>query len=86
MARQSLYDYKKEGVLDAVLTLTEVNGRAPSLREIASVADCSVATLHSYLQRMRSEGLVEWSERSHRSLRVVSRPGGSTRNGHVSVP
>ena len=70
MARQSLYGYKKDGILLAIETLAQAGGRAPSLREVADVADVSVATLHSYLVKMQVEGLVEWNEKSHRSLRV----------------
>lgn len=84
MGRQSLYDYKREGILTAVKTLTDAFGKAPSLREVADVADISVATLHSYLLKMRSEGVVTWTEKNHRSLKVTApgpaRPGvGPTR-------
>lgn len=79
MARQSLYEYKRDGILTAVQTLTNANGQAPSLREVADVADISVATLHSYLRRMRDEGVVTWTEKHHRSLQVQTpnpvRPG-----------
>lgn len=71
MARQSLYSYKRDGILQAIETLSRAHGRAPSLREIAEVADVSVATLHSYLRRMQAEGVVTWAEKHHRSLRVV---------------
>lgn len=78
MARQSLYEYKRDGILEAIQSLTSARGRAPSLREIADVADVSVATLHSYLRRMQEEGVVTWESRHHRSLKVVgSNPSGS---------
>lgn len=78
MARQSLYEYKRDGILQAIESLTAAKGRAPSLREIADVADVSVATLHSYLRRMQTEGVVTWEEKHHRSLKVVgSNPNGS---------
>ena len=70
MARQSLYGYKKAGILQAIETLSRAGGRAPSLREVANVADVSVATLHSYLSKMQVEGLVEWNHKSHRTLRI----------------
>lgn len=70
MGRQSLYEYKREGILEAISRLS-TNGRAPSLREVAEVADVSIGTLHSYLKRMKAEGAIEWHQRSHRSLRVV---------------
>lgn len=74
MARASLYEFKRDGILEAIVSITSATGRAPSMREVADVADVSVATLHSYLQQMRQEGLVEWRERSHRSLRVLKKP------------
>lgn len=70
MARASLYEFKRDGILQAIESLTGATGRSPSMREIAEISDVSVATLHSYLGRMREEGLIEWSPRSHRSLRV----------------
>lgn len=83
MARQSLYELKKDGITHAIRVLTTAQGRSPSLREVAAAADISVATLHSYLQKMRREGLVKWSERHHRSLAVLQ--AGSSPNGHASV-
>lgn len=74
MPRQSLYLYKRDGILDAIETLTAATGKAPSIREIAQVADVSIATLHSYLTRMKNEGVISWQERHHRSLKVLS-PG-----------
>lgn len=72
MGRQSLYHYKRDGIVEAITRLS-TDGRSPSLREVADVADVSVATLHSYLSKMRDEGLVEWNEKSHRSLRISRR-------------
>lgn len=72
MARQSLYPYKRDGILQAIETLSHAHGRAPSLREIAEVADVSIATLHSYLRRMQVEGVVQWQEKHHRSLQVIT--------------
>lgn len=72
MPRQSLYHFKRDGILEAVSTLTDANkGKAPSIREIAEVADVSIATLHSYLVKMKNEGVIEWTERHHRSLKVL---------------
>lgn len=85
MARQSLYEFKRDGILQAIETLSTAKGRAPSLREIAEVADVSVATLHSYLLKMQNEGLVQWDKKHHRSLKVV----GSHQSGSglgMSVP
>lgn len=72
MGRLSLYEFKRDGIVEAIARLS-ADGRSPSLREIANVADVSVATLHSYLRKMADEGLVEWNPKSHRSLRI--RPG-----------
>lgn len=70
MPRQSLYQFKRDGIINAVETLTAATGKAPSIREIAEVADVSIATLHSYLVRMKDEGVISWTERHHRSLKV----------------
>lgn len=88
MARASLYDFKKDGILEAIKRLTDSDpkGRPPSLRQVADVTDTPVATLHAYVTRLRSEGLVEWSERHHRSLRLVSLPPGSILSGPVQTP
>lgn len=78
MARQSLYQYKREGILQAIQSLTTSTGRSPSLREIADVANVSVATLHAYLKKMQDEGVVAWDSNKHRSLKVIgSNPTGS---------
>lgn len=74
MPRQSLYQFKRDGILDAISKLTAATGKTPSIREIAEVADVSIATLHLYLTKMKEEGLISWTERHHRSLRV-ERPG-----------
>lgn len=79
MPRQSLYMYKRDGILDAIETLTAATGKAPSIREIAQVADVSIATLHSYLTKMKDEGVISWTERHHRSLKVIPVGIGSIR-------
>lgn len=71
MPRHSLYLFKRDGILEVIETLTNASGKAPSIREIAEVADVSIATLHLYLTKMKEEGLISWTERHHRSLRVV---------------
>lgn len=71
MPRQSLYQFKRDGILTAIETLRAATGKAPSIREIAEVADVSIATLHSYLVKMKDEGVIEWQERHHRSLKLV---------------
>ena len=72
MPRISQYEFKRDDILSTISALTSESGRSPSMREVADVVDVSIATLHSYLNQMREEGLVEWQNRSHRSLRVVS--------------
>jgi SOS-response transcriptional repressor LexA len=71
MPRQSLYQFKRDGILDAISTLSAATGKAPSIREIAQVADVSIATLHCYLTKMKDEGVISWTERHHRSLKVL---------------
>lgn len=72
MPRVSQYEFKRDDILATIQALTSESGRSPSMREVADVVDVSIATLHSYLNQMREEGLVEWQNRSHRSLRVTS--------------
>jgi SOS-response transcriptional repressor LexA len=92
MARQSLYEMRKDAIVDTIAKLHDAHGQPPSLREVASVTDISVATLHSYLMKLRQEGIVEWSDRSHRSLKIRRQPAvqpatpGLSLNGAVSVP
>lgn len=72
MPRQSLYPYRRDGIIDAIKTLTSVRGgQAPTIREIAEVTEIGPGTLHSYLRMMRGEGLVTWKARRHRGLRVI---------------
>ena len=71
MARQSLYLLRRDSILEAVEKLSAATGRSPSLREVSDVTDVSVASLHSYLHKMRVEGVIEWEPKSHRSLRIV---------------
>lgn len=72
MARPSLYEYRKDAVMDTIDTLARALGNTPpSLREVAAVVGVSVATLHNYLTMMETEGLVEWQPGHHRSLRTV---------------
>lgn len=73
MARASRYDKVRENILGLLKEAEERHGRPPSVRELASATGVSGSTMHSYLHRLKSEGVVEWEPRQHRSLR--RRPG-----------
>lgn len=72
MARPSLYKLNRDGVLVAISRLSQRMGKPPTLRELSDVTGLPVSTLHSYVNRMHSEGLVTWQPRSHRSVRLTA--------------
>lgn len=67
--RVSRYPESREAILDAIDAHTELAG--PSLREVCAVVGLPVGTLHDYLCRLAEEGLVEWTPRRFRSLRLT---------------
>jgi hypothetical protein len=70
MGRQSQYKTKRDDVLAAIKKLTAEQGRSPSLREVSGETGVSIATLHSYMAKLKEEGAIEWQEKSHRSIRI----------------
>jgi DNA-binding transcriptional regulator YhcF (GntR family) len=71
MARASLYVSHRTQVLVAIDHSIKSHARPPSVRELAEECGVGVATMHSYLQKMAEEGVVEWRQGRHRSLRVT---------------
>lgn len=71
MGRRSQYPVKRDEIVSAIAALTEERHRNPSVREIAERTGLSVATLHSYLQRLADDGLIEWRSKRHRSIRLT---------------
>jgi len=71
VARKSLYPLKRDEIVRAISALTKERHRTPSVREISRRTNISVATLHSYLERLHEEGLIEWRAKRHRSMRLT---------------
>lgn len=84
MGRQSKFEHHKDAVLRAIEDLTRKEGKSPSMRQIAVETGVSVATLHAYLKKLRAQGLIEWIEGKHRSLRV--KQGALTAAGQGVTP
>lgn len=71
MSRPSHYDDHRDAILSAIEKRTTYNmGKPPTMRDISQDTGCSLATLHTYLLRMRDENLITFSPKLHRSLRV----------------
>lgn len=71
MARVSLYGAHRDQILRCIDRSMKTHARPPSIRELAEECEVGVATLHSYLQKMAEEGVVEWRQGRHRSLRLT---------------
>ena len=75
MGRKSYYEEHRVAVLRAVEQCERAHGRPPTVRELATSQLVGVATMHEYLKRLSTEGLIQWSPKTHRSLRLT--PQGS---------
>lgn len=71
MARASKYDESKHTMLSRISVAQSTDGVMPSVREFADELDIGVATAHSYLSKLASEGLIEWEPGRHRSLKLT---------------
>ena len=71
MARASKYSDQKLVVLQEIADRVRHHSKVPSVRELADRFQVSPATMHSWLNRLNNEGLVEWTPGRHRSLRVT---------------
>lgn len=63
---------KQKRVLTAIAVLTRQHGFCPTFREIAD--ECGYATtsvVAAHLDRLRENGLVEWTEGKARTIRLV---------------
>lgn len=70
MGRQSQYTKKRDDLLAAIRKLTAQQGGSPSLREISDETGISIATLHSYLDKLSAEGAIEWQKKAHRAITI----------------
>jgi DNA-binding transcriptional regulator YhcF (GntR family) len=71
MARATAYGDQKEAVVQAIADRRLHHSRQPTVRELAEQFEVSVATMHSWLGKLKDEGLVEWTPGRHRSLRTT---------------
>lgn len=71
MARASRYADSRDEILKSVHEAATAHGKPPSVRDLAERMDVGVATMHSYLQKLSEEGMVEWRPGRHRSLHLT---------------
>lgn len=71
MARASQYAENRDKILKSVNDAAVEHGKAPSVRDLAESYGVGVATMHSYLEKLAEEGMVEWRQGRHRSLRLT---------------
>jgi len=76
MARVSKYADTKDEVLALIGEASARHSKPPTVRDLAEETGVGVATMHSYLQKLAKEGLVEWTPGRHRSLRLTDSGGG----------
>ena len=70
MARVSKYGEHRDQLIGMIAKAAESHARPPSVRQLAAEVGVGVATMHSYLERLSDEGVVEWSPGKHRSLKL----------------
>jgi DNA-binding IclR family transcriptional regulator len=71
MARASKYEASKVEVLGLIREAHARHSKPPTVRDLAAQSGVGVATMHSYLQKLAEEGLVDWDRNRHRSLRLT---------------
>lgn len=73
MARVSQYGDKREELLSMIAEAMIAHGKAPSIRDLATRLNVGVGTIHSYLVKLAEEGVIEWKQGKHRSLKVTQK-------------
>jgi DNA-binding transcriptional MocR family regulator len=87
MGRQSQYDEKRDVIIAAITELTQTRGgKGPAVREISAKTGISVSSLHSYLNRLKAEGVIEAHERSHRSIKLTGQAPAVVPQGQAPAP
>jgi len=71
MARASRYPDSREEILRSLNDVALAHGKPPSVRDLATKFQVGVATMHSYLEKLAEEGMVEWRPGRHRSLHLT---------------
>lgn len=71
MARTSRYARTRDEILESLRKAEAAHSQPPTVRDLAEANSVGVATMHSYLQKLAEEGMVEWRQGRHRSLRLT---------------
>ncbi len=69
--RASRFGEKRVEVLGEIVGAVRHHSKVPTVRELADRFDVSPGTMHSWLTKLSESGLIEWTPRSHRSLRCT---------------
>lgn len=63
----------RKRVYAAIAAFWQVNGYGPSVRELVELCDLSsTSSVRFHMVRLRQDGLVDWVDRSPRTVRVVA--------------
>ncbi|MGE7271706.1 transcriptional regulator [Brevibacillus panacihumi] len=63
---------KQREVLKAIMTFTEKNKYAPTMRELSDMVGLkSVSTLYTHLEKMKLSGLITWEPSMPRTITVL---------------
>lgn len=71
MARKSLYGQHRMAILAMLQEAERSHGQSPSIAELAASRGVGLATMHDYLKRLSTEGMVQWRLQTQRSLRLT---------------
>lgn len=74
MARPSKYPQYRRVILRIVEWTWKEQGRAPTLRDLSDATGISLGTAQKYVKRLNEEGLLHWTPKRHRSIKL-SRQG-----------
>lgn len=70
MARPSEYPQYRRVILRIVEWTWKEQGRAPTLRDLSDATGISLGTAQKYIKRLHEEGLVQWTPKKHRSIKL----------------
>lgn len=68
-------------IIEAIRVHTDAHHHAPTTRELADVLGIAPSAVHGTLVRLRTMGLVTWSEGQARTLRVLDGDDGAALSG-----
>ena len=64
------YPQRKQPLLDILRAYIRKHQRSPTLRELCSLTGWSLPTVHSYLRRLKEDGLINYQDFQSRSARI----------------